>query len=116
MPRSLPLDPPRPATPFERAAITEEALAREVQLVIPGEDPMSEEEIARSRTYYAGAHMSIYPVRESTARLCMVTGATVPFYTDSFGWEYSLWLCTVDQEWQRLDYGDTQIVPSAVEP
>ena len=80
-----------------------------------GEEPDTEAEITERKAYYTQAHMSVYPVQGSSVRLCAVTDTAVPRYSSAFGWDYEVWLASPRGTWQRLDYGDAQFVPSALE-
>ena len=108
----LTLDLPRAATQEERATISRAAIARHKTLITSGEPDLTLENIAQQEAYYNEALITVYPIRDSTAQLSFVAGNIVPFFKHGqvFGWDYAVWLCTAQQQWKHLDYGDSQVL------
>ena len=111
MSRSITLGNPQPATPSERAAISQLALEHEKRLFVSGEPEPTESYLMEREAYYAEALMSVYPIQDSATRLCLVASRTLPFYDHGqvFGWDYAVWLSTTPDEWQLLDQGDSHL-------
>lgn len=111
MNQSITLESPRSATQEERATISQIALAQEKRSSTSGEPDPTQEEVAEREAYYAEALMQVYPIQGSTARLCLVASRTLPFYEHGkvFGWDYAVWLCTAQGNWQPLDTGDSHL-------
>ena len=110
----LPIEPPRPATAEERAAILPLAVAHDLRRAVPGEPLPTEAERLEGENYYATAQMMIYPIRNRTVRLCVVSDPVLNVYKDSLNWEQQVWLCAASGDWRRLDLFDSQLLPEDV--
>lgn len=112
----LVVEPPRPATADERAAILPLAVAHDLERFIPGEPEPTETDRLEAENYYATAQMMIYPVRRGAVRLCVVSDPVLSVYENLLGWNQQVWLGNASGEWRRLDLFDSQLLPSDILP